>query len=300
MALLREDGSVQSANIPDSRFSAKDRIDRDFGIYRCMITRVFFVDDPANLTFTNKQVTYEAMILGGALEGQLFQNVKSMADYGGEYNYSEKIWRPNDVPLTENPLSNLTGDIVYVALLQGRKSAPVIIGGGANVQDIENTGATKADGFRSIKQYNGVFEGIDKNGIFTHQLYGGSLDPNSGVLVPGETPQISAVLDPTAKTHTTTVGKATVTINGIANTMTIVIGSVTFLIDGNSGKISLLSGFIDLGSSVSDFVTMFSQLASAFNGHTHIWPGGVVPAPTSPPIAPLLTSVGSQTVRVQA
>ena len=58
---------------------------------------------------------------------------------------------------------------------------------------------------------------------------------------------------------------------------------------------------VDLGASVSDFVTKFTELASAFATHTHLYsPGPGGPTPTAPPMAPLLSTVGSQTVKVQS
>lgn len=97
----------------------------------------------------------------------------------------------------------------------------------------------------------------------------------------------------------TTSGGTKVEIDGAGN-IKMTAGSTVINIDGNSGKISLLGDFIDLGASVSDFVTKFQALAAAFNSHTHIKPAGTSAAPTSPPTGPLLVTVGSQTVKVQS
>lgn len=338
MGQQRRDGSIQSSNLPAHKTLAKTRIDRDFGIYRCMIVRTNFVGQESNLTFENKQVTYEAVILGGPKEGQIIQNVKSSGDYGGQFNYSEKIWRPIDTKeLNEKKISEHKGDIVFVGFLQGNTRAPVIIGGGVQPNDIDSTGSTSDTGFRMRKEYNGIFEEINKNGEYELRRKGGKLSSENGVFTPAsdsfeariqfkanqmiwEDPNSSIlfekaeqrwthkvgsggyeeVIDGKAKKVTQTLGSVTVTIDGSSNKMTIVAGSATLEIDGNSGKISLQSGFIDLGKSVSDFSVLFTELATAFNTHTHMVPqapSGVLPS--MPPIAPLLQTVSSTTVKLQ-
>jgi hypothetical protein len=175
--MIRQDGSVQSANTPVYNKLAKNRVDRDYGIYRCMITRVYYTDDEQNLTFENKQVTYDAVILGGPKEGQLINNAKAISCYGGEFNYAEKIYRPIETKeLREKKISEHKGDIVYIGFLQGNTSAPVIIGGGVQPFDKDSTGATKAEGFRVRTEYNGVFEEINKNGEWELRRKGGTLD----------------------------------------------------------------------------------------------------------------------------
>lgn len=336
MGQERQDGSIQSANLPAFNKLAKNKVDRDFGIYRCMIVRTNFVDDEANLTFENKQVTYETIILGGPKEGQILQNVKAMGDYGGQYNYSERIFRPLEAKnIKDKPISEHKGDIVFVGFLQGNSRAPVIIGAGIQPLDVSSTGASKSDGFRSRKEYNGVFEEINKTGEYELRRKGGTVDSKSGVLTPGkdfearfklfknkmlwEDPNSSIlfekdesrwthivgksgykeVIDGKNKKITQTLGTVEVTIDGGSNKITIKAGSTIIEIDGASGKISLKGDFIDLGKSVSDFAVMFTELASAFNSHTHQYTDDGAPSVTAPPIAPLLQSVASATVKLQ-
>jgi len=75
-------------------------------------------------------------------------------------------------------------------------------------------------------------------------------------------------------------------------------------IDGSSGKVTLSSDLVDLGSGASGSVTIFEQLAAAFNAHTHqaIVAGGSSSGthPTTPPLSPLPVSVGSGTVKTKA
>lgn len=185
--MRRKDGSIQSSNLPAHNKLAKNRIDKDYGMYRCMITKVHFVDDPQNTTFLNRQVTYEAIILGGPKEGQILQNVKAMSEYGGQYNFSERIYRPISTKNIEDlPISEHVGDIVFIQFLQGNTRAPVIVGAGVQPQDLDFTGSTLADGFVDQWQYNGIYQLIDKNGNFLLQRKGGSLDPDSGVFIPDQ------------------------------------------------------------------------------------------------------------------
>ena len=78
--------------------------------------------------------------------------------------------------------------------------------------------------------------------------------------------------------------------------------STEVIIDGASGKISLKGDFVDLGASIADMSVLFTQLATAFNSHTHSFID-LSPVPvqsvTFPPVAPLLVSVASKSVKLQ-
>jgi hypothetical protein len=338
MGAQRQDGSVQSANLPAFSKLAKNKVDRDFGIYRCMVTRVNFTDEENNLTFENKQVTYEAVILGGPKEGQVIQNIKAMNEYGGEFNYAEKVYRPIETKnIKEKNIKDHKGDIVYVAFLQGNNRAPIIIGGGVQPFDKDSTGATKADGFRDRSEYNGVFEEINKSGEYELLRKGGTLDSTTGVFTPSvkdfearfkffankmlwEDPNSSMLFEKTEqrftlkvgpdgytevingkdKTVVQSVGGVKVELNGKTNNVKITASSTVIEIDGATGKIKLSGDFVDLGKAVSDFVVMFTELSTAYNSHTHMVPqapSGMLPS--QPPIAPLLQTVGSTSVKVQ-
>ena len=371
MGRMRNDGSVQSANTPDSRFMSKNKVDRDHAIYRCMISKVNYIDDTGNTTFQNKQVTYNAVIIGGKKEGQEIQNIKSAFDYGGEHNFHEKVWRsiePNTKGIGEKPIAEQTGDIVFVAFIQGDTSAPVIIGGGTQPLDEDSTGATRADGHRMRSQYNEVFEEINKDGEWEFTRKGGAYDDAKDFFTPQdkqespeeekkfearfkfsknqmiwEDPQNSITFLKNEKKYTLQVGESTiteefdgtaekttrtfksgmkvemdgkndkivatmnggttVTFDGKSNKITLDAGGTTIEIDGNSGKISLLGDFVDIGAAVSDFAVLFSELATAFNTHTHQFPYFAGPSPsqgvTLPPVAPLLQTVASTTIKLQ-
>lgn len=368
MGRIRQDGSIQSANTPDGRFLAKNRIDRDYAIYRCMISKVNYIDDPQNYTFQNKQITYSAVIIGGKKEGQTIENIKSSNQYGGEHNFYERVWRqiePNTKGIGEKPIAEQTGDIVFVAFIQGDTSAPVILSGGTQPLDEDSTGATRADGHRLRSQYNGVFEEINKDGEWEFTRKGGAYDDVKDFFTPQdkqespeeeklfearfkfsknsmlwEDPQNSITFLKKEKKYTLQVGENTIkeefdgtaekttrtfksgmvvemdgkndkitatmgsgttmSIDGKSNKITIDAGGTQIVIDGNSGKIELKGDMIDIGKSVSDFAVLFSELMTAFNTHTHNAPqapAGIIP--TTPPLAPLLQTVASQTIQLQ-
>jgi len=351
MAKLRSDGSRQSANAPDSRFLLKNKTQRDFGIYRCMITKVHYVGDSENFTFQNQQVTYSAIIQGGDKEGQEIENIKSTDRFGGQYNYSERIWRPINYKssgLSNKSFSENEGDIVYVSYIQGDTTNPIIIAGGVQLLDLDSTGATRSIGPILKEEYNGVLKHVNKDGEFSLIRKGGVFQSAEGYFLPqdkapGTTkdvfeakmlwtensmwwgdPQTYLEFLKTEKKSTLSVGNGeivqtwdagnnlltivfksglTITANGAEDKAHISLASGDVLeIDGATNKITLSSGFIDLGQLVTDFSLLAFQLISAHNNHTHqvIIPGGSSAgtyASLVPP--PLPITVASTTVQVQ-
>lgn len=187
--MLRRDGSIQSANLPTKDSLYQNKVGVDHAIYRCMITKVYFVDDPLNITFDNKQVTYDATIIGGRREGQILNNIRTISSLGGQYNYEERVFRKATAPFsgpTKVSLSKQTGDIVYVGFLVGDMSLPIIIGCGTHPLDKTTTGATIAEGSRSIKEYNGVNESINKDGEWELVRKGGTYNSTSQYFVPAD------------------------------------------------------------------------------------------------------------------
>ena len=102
----------------------------------------------------------------------------------------------------------------------------------------------------------------------------------------------------------TTSAGATVEIDGQGNTISITAGSTEIILDGNGGLIDLRGSMVNVGQAISDFAVLFTQLLTAFNTHTHPFmdqtAGGPVPNITMPPTAPMLQTVGSLTVGLQA
>lgn len=311
----RWNGSIQSANTPVYSNTGMDR--EDYGMYRCMVTDILYVDDDKNISKKSKnpEVLYEVVILGGKASGQTLSYCR-LASYLDGDNYSERTLKKASKNISKTKLSENDGDVVYVQFIQGHDAYPVIIGMARGIN--QKIGAKKADGPRFLEAYNGFETLIDNKGQRTTTMKGGEL--KEGAFKAGTSSVIKEEWNKDEKITTTfksgltltadgkndkvtikTSGGVETSVDGKGNKISIKAGSTEILIDGASGKISLKGEMIDLGASVSDFVTKFTELASAFATHTHMVPqapSGTLPS--MPPMAPLLTTVGSQTVKVQS
>lgn len=307
----RWNGSIQSTNTPTYNKVGMGR--DDYGLYRCMITKVLYADDSGNISKNsqNPEVLYEVIILGGSASGQTLSFCRLASWLGGNDNYSERTLTPTSKSVSKDGLSKHDGDVVFIQFVQGHDSYPIII---ATSKGLSNKiASTKSEGPRSKEQFNGVQYEIDNKGQINKTMFGG--ETNSGRFTPGTTAIITenwskdesvtrtyksglTVIEDgkNDKINIKTSGGSEATIDGKGNKISIKAGTTEIVIDGASGKISLKGEMVDLGATVSDFVTQFAQLASAFATHTHI---GNLGSPTSPPMAPLLSTVGSQTVKVQ-
>lgn len=312
----RWDGSVQSANTPTYNKTGIPR--EDFGMYRCMVIDVLYVDDERNISKNSKnpEVLYECAILGGTAFGQTISFCR-LASYLDGQNYSERTLKKTSKDISKVKLQDHDGDVVYVQFNQGHDAYPVITGMARGI--VQKIGAKKADGPRFIEAFNGFETLIDNKGHRTTTMKGGKTE--NGFFTSGNSAVVTELWDAqnekmvrtyksgmtvtedgkNDKVEIKNAGGVTTTLDGKGNKISIKAGSTEIEIDGASGKISLKGEMVDLGASVSDFVTKFTELASAFATHTHLYnPGPGGPAPTQPPMAPLLTSVGSQTVKVQS
>lgn len=300
---LRRDGSVQpgATPTPDNVGSAPD-----YALYRCMITKVTYVDDQANISSnsTNARVLYDVVVLGGGFSaGQVISNCRLASDLGGNSSFNERVLRASSKNVSETKLSDCDGDIVYVQFIQGHRGFPVIIALDNGINTSKSIGASKSQGPRKLRQYNGVREEINKDGEWILSRRGGSSDSVNGSFEPGSQDLVSLKLDKNEKFTVVASGGVTIELDNKTSKISIKKGSTIIELDGNGDKISLKGGFVDLGSAVSDFAVLFTELASAFNDHKHVFPYSAGPTPsvgtTQPPTAPLLSSVGSTTVKVQ-
>lgn len=353
----RPDGSIQSALTPTA-----DNVGResDHALYRCMVTKVVYVDDANNITTSasNPRVLYDVVVLGGFASGQVISNCRLSSDLGGNTAYWERVLKASDKDISAKGMADADGDVVYVQFIQGHTGFPVIIGLDNGLKNSE-IGAKKADGPRSVRKYNGVKEEINKDGELIITRSGGTANAEKGGFKPaaavestiklgkdekitistksgptttvdgkadkvvvstkagakatldGKADKIElattagakATLDGKAdKVTITTSAAAEIEIDGQGGKITLKKGSTIIELDSNSGKISLKGDFVDLGSSVSDFAVLFTELLTAFNTHTHPFVDLTpvpVPSVTMPPTAPMLQTVGSLTVKVQ-
>lgn len=301
---IRDDGTIQSANTP-TWMNAEGRKE-DHALYRAMVIRVAYVDDNANVTKNaqNPEVTYDVIVLGGFAAGQIISNVRLSSFLGGTDNFYERTLTPCTKPLSDTRLSDQDGDIVYLQFIQGREGYPVIVALGKGINDI--SGTTKAEGPRELKQFNGLEEKIDKDGQYsiTHNGVSGDglitmlkMTKDQKILLT-TTSGTQIMIDGSGEQITMTAGSTKVDMLK-SGTITMTAGSTEVVIDGDSGKVTLKAEKVDLGASASDMVVLFNQLKTAFDAHTHMYDDAGSPSVTQPPLVPLPTSVGSQTVKVQ-
>lgn len=310
----RWNGSVQSSNTPTYNKTGIAR--EDYATYRCMVIDTLYVDDDKNISKNSKnpEVLYECVILGGAASGQIISFCRLASYLGGDVNYSERNLSKSTKDISKVKLADHDGDVVYVQFNQGHDAYPMIIGLAKGIND--KIAAKKADGPRFIEAYNGIETLISNKGERTTTLRGGETTDGrfkAGVdsIIKEEWLKDEKIVR-TYKTGMTvtedgknekveikTSGGVVTSLDGKGNKISIKAGSTEIVIDGGSGKISLKGDMIDLGTSVTDFVTKFTELASAFATHFHMVPqapSGVLPS--QPPVAPLLSTVGSQSVKV--
>lgn len=311
----RWNGSIQSSNTPTYNKTGISR--DDYAVYRCMVVDTLYVDDDKNISKNakNPEVLYECVILGGSAAGQTLSYCRLASYLGGDSNYSERTLAKSTKDVSKVKLADHDGDVVYVEFIQGHDAYPVIIALGKGIND--KIAAKKADGPRFIEAYNGVETLISNKGEVTKTMMGGETQDGrfksgTSAIIKEEWLKDEKIVR-TYKTGMTvtedgvndkveikTSGGVVTSLDGKGNKISIKAGSTEIIIDGGSGKISLKGDMIDLGTSVTDFVTKFTELASAFATHFHMVPqapAGVLPS--QPPVAPLLSTVGSQTVKVQ-
>lgn len=314
----RWNGSYRSANTPS--WNKPGILKQDYNTYRCMVIKVLFADDPQNISKNspNPEVMYNVVILGGQFEGNLLSSCRmSLALGSGNSQFYERTLKASSKDPSKVKLSQHDGDIVFVQFIQGHDAYPIITGLGKGISD-KTSGTKKADGPREVQQYNGIHQEINNKGEYIFTQKGGTKDE-----VGGWTPGSSAIYTETIskdesvtrkfksgltivedgkndKITITTSGGGIVNVDGKSKNISIKVGTTEIVIDGNSGKISLKGDMIDLGASTSDFVTKFTELASAFASHMHPYTDDGAPSMTGPPTAPLTSSVGSLTVKVQS
>jgi hypothetical protein len=161
---ILEDGSVLSSAVPVA--TKKNSSHRNlFGIYRGVIIRAVYPDDPNNTT--KERMEYVVKV-----RGQTYPNAINVREAGGIYNYRERI-RKGIEKSSSGVVSKgtfdelLDGEHVYVAFLEGHGNSPLIIGASEHKQHPKYKKPTSADGLFDVYEFNGVEVKIDKDGNYT-------------------------------------------------------------------------------------------------------------------------------------
>lgn len=284
---IRNDGSIQASATPTFQNAGRSE---DFGLYRCVVVKVKYVDDPQNITTNaqNPRVLYDCVVQGGFASGQKISNCRLSSDLGGNSSFWERTLRASSKDVSKTRLSECDGDIVYVQFNQGHTGSPVIVALDVGIAPVE-TGASQAQGPRSVRQYNGVREEINNSGELQIDVKGGSANPEKGAFTPSATPLLTMKASKDEAYTRTFKSGLSITEDGKNDVVTVKTkGGVTITADGKNDEITLVTkggaklhikqakvamgaGSIELLdelSKITDLISKFVRNTDAL--HTHI------------------------------
>lgn len=279
----RWNGSIQSHNTPSIHQSGTER--EDFNMFRCMITKVLYVDDPNNISKNarNPSVLYEAVILGGFKTGQTLFPCRMASELGGNFNFSERTLKATTKDISKVKLSDHDGDIVYIEFIQGHDAYPVIRSCDKGIND-STSGTKSSEGPRSISQYNGIYEEINNQGEWSITRKGGALSngsfsPASGLegrikmvknkIVIEDGGRVITIDKSSDDISIVTAGGAKVDINGGSDQITATTSGGAKVTtdgsngikaeDGKGGVLKIANGKVGLGGATAEIVDALSK-----------------------------------------
>ena len=176
MSLLHSNGTVRHASLPIKRATSSSNFGNN-DVYLARIDEVVYIDDERNTTkdSINKRVQYNVTVLEGKKSGSQIFAVTDGQSSGDGLNLSQKVRRATTKkfkgPAADNP-KGTDGEYVLVSFIGGSLMAPVITG---TISHPANSAfaPTKADGLRSISEFNGIRTSVDKSGNYTIANMGG-------------------------------------------------------------------------------------------------------------------------------
>ena len=191
---LRPDGSIQPSSVPTWQ---NVTIKEDHAIYRCMVTALKYSDDPRNITANapNPRVLYDVVVLGGLAAGQIITDCRLSSEFGGINSYWERTLQASSKEVTGAKLADCDGDVVFVQFVQGHVGYPVIVALDNGIKTSGSIGAKLADGPLSKKQFNGVYEEVNKDGEWVFKVKGGKATVEKGSFTPNKDPLVSLKID---------------------------------------------------------------------------------------------------------
>lgn len=152
-------GAPIPSSVPTSK--SKEREHKNlFGIFRGIIIRAVYPDDPANTIKTRMEYVVK-------VRGQEYPNAINIRESGGIYNYRERV-RKGTEKSESNQLNAgtfdelLDGEHVYVAFLEGYAASPLILGAAEHPLHSKYKKPSSADGVFEVTEFNGVEISIDK------------------------------------------------------------------------------------------------------------------------------------------
>ena len=317
---IRPDGSVQPTSVPTYDNVVKRG---DFAMYRGMVTRVIYKDDPNNITQNaeNPEVLYDVIILGGQKAGQVVSNCRLSSDFGGNDNFQERTLPAATKKFNETPLEQQDGAVVIFHFTQGHSGYPVITSIDGGTKTSAFTGATKAEAPRLRQQYNGIFEEIDRNGDYTFIRKGGMINEETGHFQ-SEKEAANFTYERTIKGSVEEIKRNTDTIKQTFDSGENPIVSIEFksgmkisfdgkndtieLKDNGTGKLKISGEKVAIGASSAELLEQVSQAlekiatwaGSVGAVHTHI---GNLGYPSAPPdVAAQYTTLQSDLNAIKA
>lgn len=255
--------------------------------FRGQIEKVHFIDDESNIS--KKWVEYNVTIEQASGAVNTITNVPYCPDLSGSNDKACVILEPNDAAFdgaklsTKTSFSKKNGTIVVVSFFDSNFQKPYISGLATNER---NDGATKDKGIHKSSVFRGFEDGIDKDGV-RKLKYTGPNTPDGKKI--GNPTNSEVIIE---EKITLKSGDVTVVIDKGAVTIT----SGSSVVTIKDGKIDLKGDLVDIGAADLTAV-LFEHLKQEFNMHQH--PAGTLGAPTGPPQAPMLSVVGSKSVKLK-
>jgi hypothetical protein len=172
------DGTPIPSSVPTSLRREREH-EKMFGIYRGVIVRAVYPDDPKNTTKDRMEYVVK-------VRGQEYPNAINIREAGGQYNYQERV-RKGIEKSKSNKISKGTfdelvdGEHVFVAFLEGYGNSPLILGGSEHPLHSAYKKPKKEDGLFDIEEFNGVEFLIDKDSNYIIKQVGRK-DPAGKVL----------------------------------------------------------------------------------------------------------------------
>ncbi len=185
------DGSVVSSFFDVASEGGQKEATRRSKIIEGQVVRIHYTDDASNKS--KKFVEYDVIARESYGQAVTYKNCLNILDIGGTNNYSEQILESNEVAFQgkledSNFPVNMNGTMVKLAFIENL-DRPVIIGGQTHRR---TTGATRKEGIRSLRKFNGVTTNINKDGEWT-QTHEGPSKPNGELTRPDTGPNTFSV-----------------------------------------------------------------------------------------------------------
>lgn len=180
MSRYTEDGGVIPSGVPIVQRNSQEH-NKLFGLYRGIIIRTVYPDDPQNST--GERVEYIVRV-----GRQDYPNAINMRVGGGINNFNERIRKGSERSFTgkldrSTYNENLDGEIVYVLFLEGYGNVPIIIGGDNHPRQASYKKFSKKDGRFDFTEFEGVEFLIDKSSNYTIK-HVGRKSPDGSILNP--------------------------------------------------------------------------------------------------------------------